>query len=111
MDKELFHFGVKGMKWGVRKDRNKKSGYSEDYNQTVDLRKRDPKTLSNKELQALNTRLQLERTNNQLRRNGQYYADKMIEKLGESVMQNIANSSVNAGKNYITKLVKNKIKR
>lgn len=54
----LMHYGVKGMKWGVRKDRSK--SYSDDYNSTKSLRKKNVKQLSNSELRKLNERMQLE---------------------------------------------------
>ena len=50
---ELYHFGVKGMKWGVRK-----RSVSSD---TPSTRKVDPRTLSNKDLQANIKRMQLEK--------------------------------------------------
>lgn len=50
---ELYHFGVKGMKWGVRK-----RSVSSD---TPSTHKVDPRTLSNKDLQANIKRMQLEK--------------------------------------------------
>lgn len=66
----LQHHGVKGMKWGVRKDR--KGGglfkrkqidpetQSDDYKTSQTLKKKHISQMSNKELQSLNQRLQLE---------------------------------------------------
>lgn len=51
---DLYHFGVKGMKWGVRKRRSVSSD-------TPSTHKVDPRTLSNKELQANIKRMQLEK--------------------------------------------------
>lgn len=71
------HFGVKGMKWGVRKKRR-----SADFNEAQRLRKKNPDTLSNKELQTLNTRMNLEanyrsnRINNQSQ--GRKYAKQIL---------------------------------
>lgn len=64
----MYHYGVKGMKWGVRKSRVKsstskkrgKSTYSSDYLETAELRKKSYKQLSNEELRALNKRMNLE---------------------------------------------------
>lgn len=50
---ELYHFGVKGMKWGVRK-----RSVSSD---TPSTHKVDPRTLSDKDLQANIKRMQLEK--------------------------------------------------
>ena len=71
-DDYLAHYGVKGMKWGVRRYQNKDGSYtnagkrrrrsqnSSDYEETRPLRKKSPKQLSNEELKKLNKRLNLE---------------------------------------------------
>ena len=66
----LMHYGVKGMKWGVRKARKnnyfskaakkRRSSYSQDYKDAEKLRKKSYKQLSNSELKSLNKRLELE---------------------------------------------------
>jgi hypothetical protein len=68
-DSELQHFGVKGMKWGVRKSRSSSSSPkeppSEDFRKAAQIRTKmetsGKKSLSNKELKDLTERLQLER--------------------------------------------------
>lgn len=78
----LAHYGVKGMKWGVRKKAvstvgkvqskasslNKKriSSYSKDYQETRTLRRKSSKKLSNSELKTLNKRMELEQNYNRL---------------------------------------------
>ena len=67
-DGELAHYGIKGMKWGVRRYQNKDGSYtsaglkrrrqtSSDYEETKDLRKKSYKELSDSELKRLNKRL------------------------------------------------------
>lgn len=61
----LYHFGVKGMRWGARKDRTKtgrkkRSQGSGDYQRSRKLKRRSLKNLSNKQLEQLNRRLELE---------------------------------------------------
>lgn len=63
----LAHFGVKGMRWGVRRDRggSGKAPNSDDHERAVATRKKarsggGTKALSNKELQDLITRANLE---------------------------------------------------
>lgn len=64
----LAHYGIKGMKWGVRRYQNKdgsltaagKKRYSEDFNTAYNLKRKGPDKLSNSELRKLNERMQLE---------------------------------------------------
>lgn len=80
MENALYHHGVKGMKWGVRKTKNrselsnnlkpvKKPKKSDMYDSThkVATDRVRAKYLSNEDLAARNKRLQLEKTYNELR--------------------------------------------
>lgn len=62
VDATLKHFGIPGMKWGVRRAKNSRRSGSEDYQKMRDLKKKGRKNLSNAELKAVNERLQLERS-------------------------------------------------
>lgn len=55
---ELYHHGVKGMRWGVRR---KKPRVSEDAARAQRIRKKSLSEMSNQELKDLNNRLNLER--------------------------------------------------
>lgn len=64
----LAHYGVLGMKWGVRKDRSSKSSskrrkskVSADYKEAKTLNKKGAKKLSNAEMRKVIERLNLER--------------------------------------------------
>ena len=65
----LSHYGVLGMKWGVRRDRStsgssrrkrRSDSYSDDYKDYQKLKKRKTSSLSNAELRRLNDRMNLE---------------------------------------------------
>lgn len=66
MEKELYHAGIKGMKWGRRRYQNPdgtltpegKKRYSDDYAKAHD--KKDVKNMSDKELRERLNRLQME---------------------------------------------------
>lgn len=64
----FIHYGVKGMKWGVRRGSSvrAKSSDSDDYKATKAARKTPNRQLSNAQLKKLNERLQLEKTNKDL---------------------------------------------
>ena len=57
MDNTLYHHGVKGMRWGIRRDR-KQSAYHEDYRKAHN--KKSFKSMSDQELRSVNNRLQME---------------------------------------------------
>lgn len=78
VNNELYHWGIKGMKWGVRRYRNNdgtltnagrkryssKKPISEDYKRAH--KKTDVKYMSDKELRDVNNRLQMEKQYTQL---------------------------------------------
>ena len=69
---ELYHYGVLGMKWGVRRNRStskssiprkkkqKVDTRSEDSKNVAQIRKKKVKQMSNQELKEVNKRLELE---------------------------------------------------
>lgn len=99
---QLYHYGILGQKWGVRryqnkdgtrtsagKKRDRRHGKSEDHMKSQSAKKKGPDGLSNDELRKLNERLQLEEN----------YKRLTVEKLekGESwVKQSIRNAGQQA---------------
>ena len=96
-EKELFHHGVKGMRWGVRKSpdeikrqrRDSKADNDddeehEDYKKTV--ARKSMKSMSTKEIQEINTRIQAENQFRELNKTG---FDKFKDRV-KSIAANIA---------------------
>lgn len=77
----LIHYGVPGMKWGVRRKQassgskksrrqKRRATYSKDYLESESLRKKNYKQLSNAELNKLNKRMNLEQNYKRLNPKG-----------------------------------------
>lgn len=101
---QLYHYGVLGQKWGVRRyqnadgtrtprgkkrDRDDRSR-SEDYTKSRTSKSRGPEGLSNVELKKLNDRLQLEQTYYRLTagdiKKGESWVKKSITSAGEQAL-------------------------
>lgn len=94
---ELYHFGVKGMKWGVRKDRKRSVSSkrsrsdSKDYTESRDLLKKSPNKLSNAEIRKINERLNLEQQYSNLTTSQKQKGNRFIDKLGNQMKQTAVN--------------------
>lgn len=75
MDEELYHYGIKGMKWGIRRYQNKDGtltaagkkrelektrGWSKEAKEARRIKRKSVHQMTNKELQTLNRRMDLE---------------------------------------------------
>lgn len=75
MENELYHYGVLGMKWGVRRDRSRSGGsrrkrsMSDDAREASAIKKKKVRQMSNAELKKLNERTRLEQEYSRLNPN------------------------------------------
>ena len=108
-DDVLAHFGVKGMRWGVRKNRVTKARLTNQHGDYKHAHSSTPNhKLSNKELQRRVTRLNLEKQYRDLTAKPQ---SKYRKKLGEKYAENFANVTMKiagAAAGYALKALLNK---
>lgn len=125
MDNELYHYGVLGMKWGVRRSRSKSSyiskkkrkkaastkNMSADAKEAARLKKKSVSQMSNAELRKYNERKQLEQQYAKLNpsniKRGIAIAGTVAGTLGTVVsLYNNGNQVINAGKKIFDQIVK-----
>ena len=119
MEYELYHHGILGQKWGLRRFQNEDGSYTEegkrrrrsdrysaDEKRKRELAKRPSSELSNKELRELNERYNLESQRNNYEKRGKSYVSFLAGKLKEQSAQAIAGALVAAGMVYIKKKLK-----
>ena len=105
---ELYHYGVLGMKWGVRRDR--KRTWSDDARTASTLKKKSPKQLTNAELRKLNERIQLEQTYSRLNpskvKKGLAFVGATVGTMGTVLsLYNNSNQLISAGKTVGSKII------
>ena len=96
-NRELYHFGIKGMKWGIRRYQNKdgsltpagrKRQKSEDHIRAKNLKKKKLSELSNAELRELNNRMQLESQYKNLKKQNVSIGRKFIQDVAYETAKN-----------------------
>jgi hypothetical protein len=129
---DLFHWGIPGMKWGIRRkmrdhmDRSVKQKYgvdlaakraaaqarqSEDHKTVAGLRKKKVSEMSNDELKKLTTRLQLEKQLKDLSAidagPGRKFVTEVLTNAGKQLASKYVASAVEKGLPELLKLVQN----
>ena len=105
---ELYHFGIKGMKWGVHKDRKRSvrtkrsKSDSSDYSESRNLLTKSPNQLSNAQLRKMNERLNLEQQYSNLttiqKQKGNRFVDKVSNQMKQTAANEVSKQLMNAGK-------------
>lgn len=118
MENELYHYGVLGMKWGVRRARksgsstlsSKRPPKSEDYVRAKALKKKKVSQLSNSELKELNNRMQLESQYKNLKKQnismGQKFVTDVIYETAKNTVSSYAQRYAKQGiEQLVSKMV------
>lgn len=129
----LAHYGVLGMKWGVRKDRKrarerykkekaarKRGKQSSDYKKVRDIQKaKKIEEMSNEELNMLINRLRLEDQYKTLDKTTIFDGQKFVERFAESYVSELpkklgkraAGATVDAGEAAVRKILEEELKK
>jgi hypothetical protein len=105
---ELYHYGVLGMKWGVRRSKAQldrigrkatKNGWSDDAKTAAEIKTKNVKQMSNSELKKLNERIRLEREYSNLTTRQKSAGEKFVSDIARETAKDTV-------KSYTTKYAK-----
>ena len=101
----LKHYGIKGMKWGVRRKRGSDGRVSKDYSESRKLLKKRTSSLSNEDIRKINKRLNLEQNLSRMdptdRGRAKRIYDSFMKSYGQAVITGVATASAAATINWL----------
>lgn len=113
---ELRHYGVLGMKWGVKRSQKqlaridkkaKKQGWSEDAESVAKIKTKKLNQMSNAELKKFNERKRLENEYKQLTKSQKSAGQKFASEIGRELAKDYTKQGIKKGISWVTDNVKN----
>lgn len=101
----IAHYGVKGQKWGVRRDRKRVTASTTKTNSST-----SPKTMSDAQLKAVVNRMNMERNYQKLMAEQRLADRSSVEKGRDAVLSILQKSGQEAAKNFVTSQMTQAIK-
>lgn len=105
-DYELYHYGIPGMKWGIRRSQkklariNKKSkrqNWSEDATTAATIKTKKVKQMSNAELKKINERIRLEKEYSNLTKSNPSAGRKFVNEVARELSKDAAKNAIKKG--------------
>lgn len=112
MDYELYHYGIPGMKWGVRRSQKqlarinkkaKRQNWSEEATDAARVRTKSVKRMSNAELRKLNERTRLENEYATLKKGKPSAGRKFVSEVSRELAKEAVKTNVKKGSKWVAK--------
>ena len=109
---ELQHYGIPGMKWGVRRSQKqlarinkkaKRQNWSEEATDAARVRTKSVKQMSNAELRKLNERTRLENEYSNLKKGKPSAGRKFVSEVGRELAKEAVKTNVKKGSKWVAK--------
>lgn len=115
-NKELIHYGIPGMRWGVRRSearlaridkKAKKRNWSEDATTAAKIKTKNVKQMSNAELKKLNERTRLEQEYKNLKKQqtsaGKKFVSDVMREAAKDTAKSYVSKYMKTGIDYVAK--------
>lgn len=115
VNNELTHYGILGMKWGVRRSQRqldrisgkaKRKNWSDDATDAAKIKTKKVNQMSNAELRKLNERIRLENEYSNLTKSKPSAGRKFVAEVGREIAKESTKKTIKRGMAWIGKQIK-----